>query len=273
MNTSVMSMGLSRRILRSDFDESWFEDREKELALDRRIHRKHWEHVIIAQLARCYMKLSDAKCLGFGVGQEPMAAWFAAQGALVLATDLPIKDVTEAWRNDEHMQHAAELNEIPFEGVCDRDTFYRNVTYGAVDMRCVPDDLLCGQFDLTWSCGTFEHIGGIEAGWDFFLEQMNCLKPGGMAIHTTEYNVISNEETIDEHDLCLFRKRDLKYLARALAEQGDLLWPLQLEGGDHPDDQYVDKPPYDSPVHLNIVINKEHVTTSIVLVAVRGGAV
>ncbi len=32
----------------------------------------------------------------------------------------------------------------------------------------------------------FEHIGGLEAGLDFVVNAMEFLKPGGVAIHTTE---------------------------------------------------------------------------------------
>ena len=38
-----------------------------------------------------------------------------------------------------------------------------------------------------------------------FIEgAMNLLKPGGIAVHTTEYNVSSNEETIMEGNDVIF---------------------------------------------------------------------
>jgi hypothetical protein len=136
-------------------------------------------------------------------------------------------------------------------------------------MNHIPADLKRGEFDFTWSAGSFEHVGGIEAGLQFFCEQMKCLRQGGIAAHTTEYNIASNDKTINSPDLCVFRQKDLAELTRRLAAQGDRLWPIDLRGGSHPADLYVDKAPYQLEPHLNMDIGG-HQFTSVLLIAARG---
>ncbi|MFC7553839.1 methyltransferase domain-containing protein [Pseudoroseomonas wenyumeiae] len=60
--------------------------------------------------------------------------------------------------------------------------------FRAVDMTRIPRDLH-GQFDLVWSACALEHLGSLRAGENFILEAMRCLKPGGIAIHTTEFDL------------------------------------------------------------------------------------
>ena len=57
--------------------------------------------------------------------------------------------------------------------------------FRAVDMNDIPPDLR--GFDFTWSSCALEHLGTLRAGADFVVEQMTCLRPGGVAVHTTEY--------------------------------------------------------------------------------------
>ena len=51
-------------------------------------------------------------------------------------------------------------------------------------MRDLPDDL--GSFDFIWSSCSFEHLGSLGEGERFVLEALRFLKPGGVAVHTTE---------------------------------------------------------------------------------------
>ena len=186
----------------------------------------------------------------------------------MIATDQAVEEAA-VWRTSS--QHSGGLADLPFSGICDEGRFKDLVAYAPLDMRDLPEELLRGHFDFTWSAGSFEHIGGIEAGLRFFLRQMSCLKPGGIAAHTTEFNFASNEQTVESDDLVLFRQRDLEELGNRLAAQGDALWPLDLTPGDQEADAYVDPHPYTGEVHLNLAINN-HVSTSVLLVARRGGA-
>lgn len=258
---------ISRRVLARDFYAQWYLDRCKELHQNPNVmHRKAWEFAAINQafednFTNCADK--SIKCLGFGVGLEPLASYCAAKGAKVLATDKPEMGV---WNG----QYARFKGDIYNKEIVDEVTFRENVSFLPVDMANIPDKLLQGKFDFTWSCGSFEHIGGLEASLTFFCNQMLALKPGGIAAHTTEYNFGSNDETINAKDLVLFRKQDLERLDGMLRAQRDTLYSLDLRGGDLPEDSIIDEPPYTNPVHLSLRINGAHVSTSIILIAQRG---
>jgi SAM-dependent methyltransferase len=256
----------SRRVLARDFNEQWLKDRAREMCLETdRMHRKIWEFAAICQVFRDnYNKNAEKsiKCLGFGVGLEPLTSYFAAQNAVVIASDKPEMG---PW-NGQYARFKGDLFE---KEIVDETRFRDNVSFLPLDMANIPEDLLDGSFDFTWSCGSFEHIGGLDASLDFFCNQMRALKPGGIAAHTTEYNFGSNTETINASDLVLFRKQDLERLDHMLKAQGDRLFPLDLCGGDLPEDQIVDVYPYTNPVHLALRIN-EQVSTSIILIAQRG---
>lgn len=261
----------SRRVFARDFSAPWFADRCAELRESLSImHRKLWEFAAIAQVAMDEVKLKTTpnalfirryRVLGFGVGLDSLASWFASQGCEVLATDAPISGPWDG-------QYARSIDDIYKEKIIDRDTFDKLVTFDQVDMNDVSRFDEQG-FDFTYSCGSFEHIGGIDASLAFFCNQMRALKPGGIAAHTTEYNFGSNSETINAKDLVLFRQQDLLRLDLMLREQGDRLFSLDFTGGDLPEDKIIDVPPYTNPVHLALRIGS-HVSTSIILIAQRG---
>ena len=264
MITSQVSR--SCRVRAEDFASEWMPQRVTELGETLRMHRKVWEFAVIAQVYQETVG-SGGLALGFGCGREPLPAWLANRGCRVVATDQALEDAKD-WVGSK--QHSGGLADLPFKGICDERKFRGLVTYTPMDMNVIPDDFQQGLFDFTWSAGSFEHIGGIEAGMQFFLKQMRCLKPGGMAVHTTEFNFGNNEQTIEYHNLVLFRQRDLEELERRVNAQGDHMWPLDLRRGDQEADLYVDPWPYEGAAHLNLAI-ADHVSTSVLLVARRGG--
>jgi hypothetical protein len=226
------------------------------------VHRKMWEWLFICQaLAERDMLRPGRRGLGFGVGREPLVALFAASGCEVVATDLH-PDLAEAagWTGsgDEYAGGLEELNE---HGLCDPVEFSRRVSYRHVDMNRVPRDLR--GFDFTWSSCAFEHLGNLAAGCDFVVEQMRCLGPGGVAVHTTELNVSSDDRTVEEGATVLYRRRDIETLAARLGRLGYRI-DCDLAEGDAPADRHVDVPPF-SDTHLRTTLG-EFVTTSIGLV-------
>lgn len=269
------TVNTSRRIRAVDFDQSWLRDRAQEMHMDGgffpyRMHRKVWEFAAIAQvyLDRFGKRDSDSSvsCLGFGCGKEPLPAWVASCGAFVLATDAP--DDKANW--SETNQRSCGLADLPYQDICSQDEMLHRVSFRSMDMNALPDGLLRGEFDFTWSCGSFEHIGGIEASLSFFCQQIKALRLGGIAAHTTEFNPFDTDATLDESNLCLFRERDLLRLESMLAAQGDRLWPLDLGPGKMEADEITDVPPYTNDVHLSIKVG-HWTTTSVLLVAERGG--
>jgi len=255
----------SSRVRAVDFESDWMKARVPELGESMRLHRKLWEFAIIAEV---YAETvgRGGLALGFGCGREPLPAWLANRGCRVVASDQG-EDTATDWTASN--QHSRGLADLPFQGICEERKFRGLVTYTPMDMNRIPDQYRSGLFDFTWSAGSFEHIGGIEAGIRFFLKQMECLKPGGMAVHTTEFNFASDETTIESHNLVLFRRRDLHDLERRVIAQGDTFWSLDLEPGNTDADRYVDPWPYKSETHLSLAI-ADHVSTSVLLVARRG---
>ena len=57
-------------------------------------------------------------------------------------------------------------------------------------------------FDAVWSSCCFEHLGSPQAGLDFVLASMDCLRPGGLAVHTTEFDVHPSDEVVDPARRC-----------------------------------------------------------------------
>src|SRR5512142_3001023 len=78
-----------------------------------RLHRKQWEFVYIAQaLFERGMLAPGKRGLGFGVGQEPLAALFASYGCEIVATDQDPRDAKSSGWTDtgQYPESLAGLN-------------------------------------------------------------------------------------------------------------------------------------------------------------------
>ena len=112
-------------------------------------------------------------------------------------------------------------------------------------MNHVPADLT--GYDFTWSTCSFEHCGSLELGLAFLQRQLDCLRPGGVAVHTTEFNLSSNDETLAVGPSVIYRLRDIEDMIQRLRSQGHHVEPLDIDPGDHEVDRFVDLPPYSGP--------------------------
>lgn len=215
------------------------------------LHRKLWEYGYIAQALHERGVLAPGKRgLGFGVGTEPLVALFAGYGCEIVATDqAPDVAHREGWhQGGQYMESLDALNK---GGLCDPEAFRRNVSMRFADMNDIPADLRGRGFDFTWSSSSLDHCGTLDKAKDFLYRQMECLKPGGVAVHTTEYNVSSNDRTVEEGPTVCFRKRDVQEVARRLRALGAAI-ELDLTLGDGPGDRYVDEVPYKHNPHLRL---------------------
>lgn len=146
--------------------------------------------------------------LGFGVGKEPLPAVMATYGCSILATDWDRASAERmGWRNTN--QHACSLEELDEQHICDKEKFNKLDSFRIVDMNNIDSDLKSLSFDFLWSCCTLELLGSIQRGMKFIKESLKCLKPEGIAVHTLEYNVSSNRETIEKGRDVLFRRKDI----------------------------------------------------------------
>ena len=110
-----------------------------------------------------------------------------------------------------------------------------------VDMNAIPDDL--GLYDLVWSCCALEHLGSPQAGLDFVLETLRLLKPGGVAVHTTELELTRRADTADYGNVVVYRSADLDRLIGDIRHRRfeiDANWYVSLETAS---DRFVCPPP------------------------------
>lgn len=234
-----------------------------------RLHRKQWEFVYICQaLYERGLLKPGSKGLGFGVGKEPLPALFASYGASILASDLDLNAAKDlGWVHTD--QHSNDLSELNTLGLCEEEIFKRSVQFRNIDMNFVPKDL--GDFDFCWSSCAFEHLGSISKGLDFVRSSIDTLKPGGVAIHTTEFNVSSNTHTLDNNpSFVIFRRRDLEELATSLEKDGHWVEPIDFYCGNDSIEQLIDTPPYIEEPHLRLQLAGKYVSTSIGLIIHRG---
>lgn len=206
------------------------------------LHRKSWEYAYIVQaLYERGMLVENSKGLGFAVGTEPLPAYFATKGCEILATDLePIEESAENWIQTG--QHAAgNINVLNQLGICDKETFEKKVKYKNVDMNDIPKDLI--EFDFCWSSCAIEHVGSLEKSKQFIKNMLKTLKPGGIAVHTTEYNLSSNDETITEGDSVIYRRKDIEEIVNWLKNNGHEI-EVDFKRGNMEGDLFVDQPPY-----------------------------
>lgn len=251
----------------ASFDEPYFAYWAARLGEGLRYHRKLWEFVFVSQaLWERGAVTAGARGLGFGVGLEPLAAFFASQECQVTGTDMSSDVAREAgWIDTNEHAHGKEALRRPW--VCPDDLFDRNVTFRECDMNAVPEDLI--DYDFCWSACALEHLGSIEKGLDFIVRSIDCLKPGGWAIHTTELNLSSDEDTVDNMDTVLFRRRDLEALAARLTAMGHYVAPFDFDPGVDPLDAYIDIPPYRVEPHLKLALWGYSIT-SVGLIIRRG---
>lgn len=230
-------------------------------------HRKAWEFCAISQaLYERDLLRPGSRGVGFAVGHEPLSSLFASMGCNVLASDLgadgPEADTWEATK-----EHASSPEDLYHPYLVDRATFDRNVTFAALDMR---DEwrLTPGTYDFVWSSCSFEHLGNMQAGLDFVVRSAQLLRPGGVAVHTTEYTVSSNDLTTTEGVTVLYRKRDMEELDGMLRQRGFCLAHPDFFPGDDCYDRLYDFPPYFSHGRQHVKLLYDGLVTTSFLVIV-----
>ena len=219
-------------------------------------HRKLWEFAYIAQvLSEAGLLRPGAKGLGFGCGKEPLASLFVHAGCEVLATDLEASDSrAAAWSDGE--QHADSIEQVWMPDLCSSEEASARLRFRAVDMNSVPADL-GRSFDFCWSSCALEHLGSIERGLEFVRASARCLRPGGIGVHTTEFNLDAGP-TLETGATVLFQARHFEELRRRLASDGVELRPIVLRDGDPFMDGYVDVPPYPDPKTVGSTLSVLH---------------
>lgn len=269
----------SRSCRQEDIEAPWLRHWCRVLGHPPFYHRKLWEDCFILQvLWEAGMLRPGRRALCFAVGEEPLPATLAAFGVAVLATDIGSAD-TRARGWIATGQHGTGTEALYRPHLLAREAFDQRVSFRSVDMAAIPGDLRQGGFDMVWSACAMEHLGTIAAGGRFVAQAMACLKPGGIAVHTTEYNLDPEGPTIEAGRTVLFQRRHIAALGARLAAAGHRLRPLDDAHGTGLMDRFIDLPPYQperspvgflAPPHLRLSVGG-FVATSAGLVIEAGG--
>lgn len=232
----------SKASTQADLESPWASYWCSQLKVPVVFHRKIWEYAYVLQALHDEGLLREGmRALGFGCGREPLPSYLAHTGVKVTVTDLaPERSKELGWVDTR--QHTETLDAAWHEKLVDREAFLRNAELRYVDMTAIPGDLT--GFDFCWSICALEHLGSIRHGLDFIENSLKTLRPGGVAIHTTEFNFMNDAETIDNWTTVLFQKRHFIAIAERLKAAGHHVAELDFSIGSKPLDKFIDIPPW-----------------------------
>lgn len=251
----------------TDYEMKWYRNSVLDMDEGFTLHRKQWEFAAIIQILKERGCLeSRNRGLGFAVGMEPLASVFASYGTSVVATDQPYsEEESRKWYGD---RGAFNVDVLYRESVCSRHTFDALVRYEPVDMRSIPDHLV--DFDFCWSACALEHLGDLEAGYTFIRNALKTVKVGGWCVHTTEYNVSSNDTTTESGDSVIYRRKDLEGFFSTL--ENAKVEPMDWDTGTHILDLMVDREGPDGwleynphPLHIKLEIDGYTITSAVLV--------
>ncbi|MGU3495267.1 SAM-dependent methyltransferase [Xanthobacteraceae bacterium A53D] len=232
----------SKASTQADMESDWVAYWCGQLKVPVVFHRKLWElsYMLQALWERGLLKAGN-RGLGFGCGTEPLPSYLASHGIDVTVTDLaPEESIGRGWANTN--QHTATLNHAFKKNLVSRDLFERHVSLAYVDMNDIPPTLR--DYDFCWSICSLEHLGSIAQGLDFIQNSIDTLKPGGVAVHTTEFNFLNEDKTVDNWPTVLFQRKHFIEIAQRLRELGHEVAELNFDVGDKPLDRFIDLPPW-----------------------------
>jgi 2-polyprenyl-3-methyl-5-hydroxy-6-metoxy-1,4-benzoquinol methylase len=219
----------SKLCTQADMDSDWALFWTQEMKLRFAYHRKVWEFVYIAQALWTKGKMKAGMSgLGFGCGNEPLPSLFAKFGVAILGTDLGTEDpLALRWGNSN--QHAAEVAALRQKHICADENLLKNITFQSADMNNI-DKTLDSRFDFCWSACALEHLGSVEKGFTFIRNSLKTLKPGGVAVHTTEYT-FDLEIAHDHWPTVLYKRERLLEFVDFLTRDGYAVAELDLAPG------------------------------------------
>ena len=84
-------------------------------------------------------------------------------------------------------------------------------------------------------------------------------------MHTTEYNLSSNENTQEDPSGYVFRKKDIEQIMEKITRLGHYVYPIDFRQGIQPCDKFVDEYPYKENLHLRLRL-QSYAATSLGLI-------
>ena len=232
----------SKPSTQTDIASDWVAHWCAELQIPVVFHRKLWELAYVLQAIHDHGSLRPgARGLGFGCGTEPLPSYLAAHAVEIMMTDLaPELGKSKGWIDTNQHTGSRDLAFQPH--LVSREAFDQHVTLRYVDMNAIDPTLQ--DFDFCWSICALEHLGSIKQGLDFIRNSLDTVRPGGLSVHTTEFNFANDAETIDNWPTVLFQRRHFIEIARRLQQEGHTVAPLDFNIGNLPLDRFIDVAPY-----------------------------
>jgi hypothetical protein len=221
-----------------------------------RFHTKQWQYYAILE---CALEVSNSRtgnrAMGFGVGTEPLPAALAKIGFDVHATDYFDGDNALQWAQTGQM--SSDILKLNDRRIIEDDEFLDRVRLSNLDMNEIPV-LYNGTLDFVWSTCALGHIGGYENGLKFIRRSLDLLKPGGIAVHTTELDQSQEVTRFDHPGLSFYKLDDLNALIFEAQESGYLAQPVFIHPIAHFAEKYVAKEPWGKKPHIRIeIFNRE----------------
>ncbi len=235
---------ISKVSTQADLESDWSRFWIRKLGYPFLYHRKHWELSFVLQVLYERDMLRTGRAgLGLGCGEEPLPCFLASKGCIVTAGDKPLKDdgTQSGWQATA--QYTNSLDVLFKREYMGRQDFEQRVGLQYVDMNVLPE-ALHGKFDFCWSVCVVEHLGSIRAGLDFLKNSLKLLKPGGVSVHTTEFNYLDTPATLDNWGAVLFHKKHVLELRDTVEELGGTMTACDFDWGCGVFDKYMDLPPY-----------------------------
>lgn len=234
---------VSKLSTQSDLEAPWCRYWLHELNIPFAYHRKNWEYAFVLQ-ALYEHGMFGREGLGMASGREKLPSYLIKMGCKITAGDKPLAvDSENAWKKSA--EYTETKKTLYFQDIIDEDVFENNFTLRYIDMNCLPQDLF-GKFDFCWSVCAIEHLGSISNGCKFIKNSLKLLKPGGISVHTTEFNLLSNNITIDNlPDFCIYTRPIIENLKKEIEDKYDAdVLGIDFEPGAGQFDKYIDMPPF-----------------------------
>ena len=145
-------------------------------------HRKAWEvGMVIHALHRLGAITPTAEILGIGVAKEETISLLSPHIKRLFATDIYCNpDSWGDWHGTDLMIDASRFMSTPPYN-------RRRVVWQHVDGRSLPYE--DNSFDAIFSCSSFEHFGSEADIRQAIGEACRVLKPGGVAVISTEFKI------------------------------------------------------------------------------------
>jgi hypothetical protein len=235
------SIGLKSKVCtQSDLESQWCRYWIYNLHLPISFNRKNWEYAFVLQALYENNMLNINKYgLGFACGQEIIPSFLASKGCTVVASDKP--EDTTGWSKTS--EYTSSIDSLYFSEIVDKNIFLDKISLQYIDMNNLNPSLY-NKFDFCWSICALEHLGSINHGLEFLTNSVKLLKPGGVSVHTTEFNYLNTPHNLETESCVIFNRDHFLSLKSQLLNNGYLISDFCFDSGVKFYDKYIDLPPF-----------------------------